>query len=193
VTLTVPCWLRIWAYGVACLWWSGERPPNMYRRERGIDERVAPDEYLYYRWFSNWVDSDRRIHADQMKMPDFSANRSGHGGRSWYVLLPEPNDEQPLARRKLCQGIVCFRASEIPLPCVVEERTYVFAVEHDPLEHNYQHCEICVYHEGSRVAKEGRGLPRSEWKQVKKHFRTAMREVAKVYVGAETTTNQGRD
>ena len=50
-------------------------------------------------------------------------------------------------------GIVQREIATLPREFVYQGDVYTFVLEHDPLEHNYQHCEIRIYRNGNRLTK----------------------------------------
>lgn len=146
----------------------------MFRNGRPVDETISPNEYLYFRWFSDHVGSDGKLNQGNIHCPDQSVNRSANRGRCWYVLLPEPSDDPGRANRKLCMGVVRILASDVPSSCEHGGWEFSFRVEHDPIEHNYHHCEIRLYRNGDRLTKNEAG-------QLKKREKSALKVAKKFY------------
>ena len=134
---------------------------------------VDPNETLYFHWFNDWIEAAGLIRPANIPCPDQSVNRSGLGGRSWYVLIPDPVGKSS----PICKGIVGFSASHIPDPI----GAYSFVVEHDPLLHNYHHCEVRVFKNGDRTQ-----VPDKEYK---KHYRTELAKHARILLLPEISTN----
>jgi hypothetical protein len=140
---------------------------------------VASDERLYVRFNDGELDSSGPTNA-MFKAPDQSLNRSNAGGKYWFTLMPEP-DEKDLPK-KLRMGVVSFAADVIPSEILTEDKSlaYNFRVEHDPMEHNYYHCEVRIYIAGQRLTEEQAdaltGSGKSKLKQVKKKYRDHLRK-----------------
>ncbi|MEQ9588017.1 MAG: hypothetical protein RJS97_08695 [Parvibaculaceae bacterium] len=171
------------------LFWRGdERPPTMYRDGRPVFE-LEPDEQVYIRWFNNHFKGGIPD-PDQVFVPDQSANRVSGGGRCWYVLLPEPqnnpdNPDKPDDARRtrcLCMGILGVQASVAEKTTMQADCQFDFRFEHDPIKHNYYHCELHVYRDGERLTKAmADGLKRQDrttFRAAKKWFRT---EIAQAF------------
>jgi hypothetical protein len=164
----------------------------MYRRDRPTTNDFHDSECLYFRWFNDWLDGEKAIRPDNVPIPNQSVNRSRHGGKCWFVLLPEPAIEGDKscgerARRQLLMGIVQIRMNGLLPPTRLDGKRYSFSVEHDPLDHNYQHCEIRVYQEGLRLTdKKSAGI-----KIVKKYYRVKVAKKAVLVLHPEIATRDG--
>ncbi len=122
-------------------------------------------------------DNPTGITPNQIPTPDQSVNRSGLGGKCWFVLMPEPKEPVELRNRKLCMGILKLLANPMPTPVKNDKAIYTFVLEHDPLPENYQHCEIRVYKDGVRqTTADRKKLKKLIPKNVKKHYRAKMAE-----------------
>lgn len=159
----------------------------MVRHDRPIDHPLESTERVFLRWFSDWFDGDLEFRPAHMLMPGQSSNRSGHRGRSWYVLIADPpSDEIDEAehaynvRRELCKGIISIKANILPMCFTNDGEEFVFRLDHVPLEMNYHHCQIEVIRSGKILQRADLdSLPNSDslaraWKKAKKWFRTQM-------------------
>lgn len=191
----IPAGLRYAIYNFfTTVVWRDQRPRAMYRRNRVAVNDFRASERLYFRWFSNWLDasdSDYEIRPENVPIPNQSVNRSRHGGRCWFVLIREPpldscdeEGERNKARRQLLMGVVRLRRCELPPPTTICGKSYSFAVEHNPSNHNYQHCEIGVYEDGWRL----NGPSSSMKKAVKKYYRVKVAERAVLILHPEIAT-----
>jgi hypothetical protein len=149
----------------------------MLCRGRPADDRFDDNEFVFFRWFNDHLE-DGEIRPANMTTPDQSMNRSRFRGRCWHVLIPDPGTDPERAKRWLCRGVV--RASAAVFAVSIEQGTvlFEFRVEHDPLEHNYGHCELRVYRNGKRLPKDHadklRSTEKKAWKAAEKWFRTEM-------------------
>ena len=163
----------------------------MRRGNRDVANDFEQRENLSFRWFSDWVIDDGRLNPDQIPIPNQSVNRESLGGRCWYVLIPrsrgneaESQRREPI-RRRLCQGIVQITVNGIPSPYVgTDGSTYTFHVNHDPLDDNYHHCEICGLRDGERLHAK------KQTKFVKKHYRTMVADAASLVLKPEIGTGK---
>ena len=151
-----PCALRQLTYSVfKTLIWRDTRPKKMLRGTRSIVNDFVNDERLFFRWYVDWVEHDGKVSRANVPTPDQSVNRSKHGGKSWFVLIPDVcergDSDYSEKMRRLCQGAYTFLVREIPEPTTENGHSYAFRVEHDPEENNYQHCEIRIFRDGYRV------------------------------------------
>jgi len=187
VKLVVPCAIRKWAYAILRRWlWNGDsRPTTMFRRGRGIVP-IALDDILCFRWFNDFVEKDGSLRPANIFIPDQSMNRRrfpGFRGRCWHVLIPNPEDDSERASRNCCTGVVQLRAADVTLETSQNGVLFSFRVDHDPLEHNYGHCELRVYRNGVRLQKlDADGLKYADkvpWTAAKKWFRTEVAKVAR--------------
>lgn len=169
----------------------------MRQDDRLADELVDDSETLYFRWFNDWIGSDQKIEQNHIPMPNQSVNRSGHGGKCWFVLIPDPaeSDEGPnenmRRNRRLCQGIVCLVASRIPTGIEINGRKYTFRVEHDPETYNFQHCEIRIYCDGEHILDK-RQLDKRKHTAAKKHYRASMCDCVRIILRPEVSTGTVR-
>jgi hypothetical protein len=142
----------------------------MYQRGRH-PVAVQDTELLFARWFSDHMDGDGKPRAENLIAPDQSMNRSGLGGRCWYVLVPDPTDEPAKAMKTLCRGIVRVAAPDLSMQMVADGKVFTLRIEPDPLDHNYHHCELHLFRDGQRLsAREVRDLKgddRKSWKAAK--------------------------
>lgn len=83
-------------------------------------------------------------------------------------------------------GIVKITRADVPVDFVEAGRTYRFALEHDPLDHNYQHCEIRVYLDGRKLQKTD--LEKGAGKKAKLHYRTVLARNARILLEPEVAT-----
>lgn len=168
----------------------------MIRNGRPEVQVFEDHEWLYFRWFSDWCGSEHqnpaRISQNHIPIPDQSVNRSGLDGRGWFVLMCEPNEEKQRANRKLCQGILAFKYANLPSPLTFQQSEYTFKCEHDPLEHNYQHCEIRVYRDGARLTGSDWKAVERKLKVVKKYYRQIMADVVERALEAEVGTQSSQ-
>lgn len=170
----------------------------MRRNSRPVRECSLADGEFYFRWYSDWMDNDLAVRSDNLQPPNQSVNCGSWGGRPWYVLIPDPMqpktaaDETARQRRRLCMGIVA--ALTVPDDYVEGSVTYHFALEHDPLEYNYHHCEIRVYRDGQRLSDAD--LSKGPGKKAKKHYRIRLAEHCRIIllpeVGTSATTRRRR-
>lgn len=131
--------------------WGGPRPKSCYRQQRPVANDFDSSEFIYFHLALTDIESGRTLKPAAMPLPDLSVNRSGFAGRSWYVLLPQPDDDWAKTRKRLCKGIVRLRTCDAFCEHMVASKAYSFRVEHDPEEHNYHHCEIRVFEDGVRI------------------------------------------
>lgn len=141
---------------------------------------LSPGESFYWRFYTKELSSEDGPTDAMIKPPDQSVNRSGLGGKPWFALMPEPGviDSEAIAK-KLNMGILTFQATAVPTPFQSDTSTtrFDFVLEHDPLDHNYHHCEIRVYSSGRRFAEAtATKSEKTEWKAAKKYYRTCVRE-----------------
>ena len=166
----IPRLLRILLYLFYSVFlWQGSRPRSCYRRQRAVEPHFGDSEHVFFHLFSNDIQPDGTFGPAAMQLPDFSVNRSGFGGRSWFVLLPQPGDELSRAIKRLFKGIVSIRACDINIDRSEAGKLYTFRVEHAPDEHNFHHCEIRAYGDGSRLTKKA--MSKSTPSIVKKYYR----------------------
>lgn len=139
---------------------------------------VGPDEFLYFRWFRDHVEGNNLPRPDQISVPDQSANRSGLGGRCWYVLIPEMGSSVEAATKRLCMGVLQIRDHDLEYQVVVKDSAFHFKASHDPVDCNYFHCELRVFRNGARLSRDDaeqlRREEKSDFKEGKKWFRTEM-------------------
>lgn len=158
----------------------------MYCRGRPIVPVFEDGERIFFRWYRNDVndtfikhDNPTGITPNQVPIPDQSVNRSGLGGRFWFVLMPERDEPHDLRLRKLCMGVLKLTIDCIPNPTNDDGVNYTFLLERDPLRDNYQHCEIRVYKDGLRqTASDRNQLKKLIPKAVKKYYRAKIAEAA---------------
>lgn len=171
----------------------------MIRAGRPVDQPLDRSETVFLRWYSDWFEDDGEFRPAQMAMPGQSVNRSGHGGRSWFVLIADPPETadhpeafQFKARRQLCMGIISMESSILPLRTgEIDGKHFSFRIDHVPEEHNYQHCQIEMI-DGDTVVTD-----QKNWRKARKWFRT---ELAKEWrkgriaytLRAEVATKQTR-
>jgi len=115
----------------------------MLRAGRPDDQEFAADEELYYR-LDVAYEVGERPSGLSVRKPDFSVNRSKHGGAPEYVLLPDwPN-----------HGIAKFHVKGLPHKIKSEgDRAYSWKPAHAPEEKNYHHSEIHTYKGTVRAIK----------------------------------------
>jgi hypothetical protein len=182
----VPCPLRKAAYCLAVrFYWEGrDRPEQMRADGRPPYQDFEPSEVLSFRWFSTDCEADGSIRRNNLPVPNQSVNRSKHGGRAWHVLIPEPWPDDVRTKRNLCMGIVQMSVAGVPDDYGENGASYQFVVEHDPMNHNYCHCEIRVYKNGRRLTKE----ELKKAKGAKKHYRDGVYKAAKTILRPEVAT-----
>ena len=141
---------------------------------------VASDEFLFFRWFNDHLECNGLPQPAQIKVPDQSANRSGLGGKCWYVLISDLGVSAENAAKNLCMGVFQILARDIEYKVTIKETEFWFVAEHDPVDCNYFHCELRAFRNGARLSgDEARRLSKGEkadFTEGKKWFRT---EVAK--------------
>ena len=109
---------------------------------RPPDNDFSPDEQLYLRLkpesFKQGGISFESIPLDEVRLPDFSVNRSKYSHPE-DVVKPRPT-----------YGIAEFKVKDIPgpLPELPEIPVFSFRVEHLPGEDNYSHSEVWTYKDG---------------------------------------------
>jgi hypothetical protein len=135
----------------------------MYRRDRSVVD-VSDKEVLYIRWFNDHFDEKGRLLPAHLFVPDKSMNRRKFGGRFWHVLIPDPNVDNEKACRTLGMGILCFQASRVTLEDKQGKSQFNFRVEHDPLDHNYWHCELRLHRDGTLLTNSDAKKLRDEEK-----------------------------
>ncbi len=113
------------------------RPPN---------DHFEPDEALFVRFNASYLDEAKAkifgIETFIIYKVDQSTNRSFPDGEPEDVLLPAYSD----------WGIASFNVSEIPPPhTIVTGQRFEFRIRHDPVEDNYYHSVIEVFHSGDPV------------------------------------------
>lgn len=145
----------------------------MWQKARPLIEAFGESEVLFFRWFLNWTLDDQTIRPAHLPSPNQSVNRSGLGGRCWFVLMPDP-ESQSLPH--LCKGIVRIDIRDIP----ASFGDITFRVEHDPTPHNYQHCEIRAFRNGQKLDE----IP----KPAKKFYQTELAKRAKLILASEIKT-----
>lgn len=192
----IPCWIRktLRYMAICTLWRFRDRPGCMFQNGRPTLTHLAPNDEFVFRVFSDWLDGNE-LKRDQIPpCPDFSVNHIKNDGKWWHVLLPDPAPKQPESpeekkrrRRALCTGVVGFRG--IPSRCEFSGIQYRFVVEHDPLEHNYCHCEVRIYENAKRLSRSDIDGLKANGKKIKKHYRNEMFYEAKVILAAEVSTN----
>ena len=159
--------------------WFGDRPRAMRSNGRKFVD-VASDEFLFFRWFNDHLECDGLPQPDQMKVPDQSANRSGLGGRCWYVLISDPGISAKNAAKHLCMGVFQILVRDIEYKVAIKETEFWFVAEHDPVDCNYFHCELRAFRNGVRLsgdkAKQLARGDKTDFTEGKKWFRT---EIAK--------------
>jgi hypothetical protein len=166
----------------------------MYRNSRPVDTVFSGGELLYFRLFSDWVEAGRFAES-QIPCPDQSVNRTQHGARPWYVLIPEPTPNVPESpeelnrrRRTIHMGLVRMQAADVPRDYEERGNTYQFVLEHDPLDHNYHHCEIRIYRNGHRLSKNELRKATA----AKKHYRHEMSLAAKMILSPAIATGKSK-
>ena len=144
----------------------------MFRKKKPVLNSFAPSEKLFIRVFRDQLDSAGHILPPQVAIPDQSVNRSGCDGKFWFVLMPEPHLDAQKNARQLCSGVYAIHEKDIPTPLVIDGAEFTFAVVHDPIDRNYQHCEIRVYRDGKHLSDK------KYVKKVKKYYRTIIANAA---------------
>jgi hypothetical protein len=127
--------------------WFNDRPRAMWQKSRPARPDFADDERLFIRWFSNWMEEGGRPRPAHLATPDQSSIRSGFGGKFWHVLMPEPESK---GLPNLCKGVLEICVRDLPQP----GEGMTVAVVHDPMPHNYGHCEIRAFGGGVRLNKK---------------------------------------
>jgi hypothetical protein len=127
----------------------------MLRNGRPGDPVFASDELLYFRCRLDGTETftaadgtpNRRVRPANIHFPDQSVNRQKYS-RAWYVLLP---NAEAGSKDWICWGIVRVSVSALPpAQQTAGDVHYAFTVEHDPLDDNFGHAELCVYKNGQR-------------------------------------------
>lgn len=154
----------------------------MYRRGRPVDDEFNDNEFVFFRWFNNHLE-DGEIRPVNMTTPDQSMNRSRFGGRCWHVLIPDAGTDPERAKHLVCMGVVRAPAPVFAVSIEQDGVLFEFHVEHDPLDHNYGHCELRVCRNGSRLpraqADKLKSAEKKAWKAAEKWFRTEMRKAVR--------------
>lgn len=166
-------------YRAARLLWLGSSCPKcMLQNGRPADPLFEPDETLFIRWSKSELTDDNEIRPENMRalrLPNQSVNRSKHDGRSWHVLLPNP--EFAKSDAWLCMGVFRVKVADIPASIPRSGVTHEFKVEHDPITLNFQHSELRVYKDGTREQNR-----KKIHETVKKEFRTAFFQAAELVI-----------
>ncbi len=145
------------------------------------------EELVYLRVNSTEIEREPTLalRTAMIKAPDQSVNRANYGGKSWFTLMPEPEDDMATYRgKKLCMGVMAFPVSDIPktVQSIVKanHHTYTFIVEHAPEQHNYYHCEVRIFVGGQRLtdadAKKLRNEEKTPFTMAKKAYRDRLRK-----------------
>jgi hypothetical protein len=185
------CRLRRILYVGCCCKWGGPRPRENYQLGRPISPRFEPSERVAFRFYRNDVGLDGKLKAAAIRPPNQSVNRLGLGGKAWFVLLPAPDCPAENRRKQLCMGVVTIAVNQIPSGCAENKKQYLFSVEHDPLDHNYQHCEIRWYEDGHRIPSKINGKDVKLPTGVKKYYREEIANRAIVYLSARSSSKAG--
>ena len=141
-----------------------ELPKRLIQGNREIDDYFSPEEKLYIRCLSDHVTKNGRVLDQGFRFPNFSCNREKYGELE-DVLFPVYLD----------WGVATYQFRQVPSTLLSgdQKRTFDIRVKHDPLEHNYPHCEVRAFED--RVKLDN--VP----KAVKKQFRQKMSEMASVF------------
>jgi hypothetical protein len=67
--------------------------------------------------------------------------------------VPEPKDSPERAITRVSMGIIRLRAAAATFQVFESEIDFIFRAEHDPLDHNFHHCVLAVYHDGIRLTE----------------------------------------
>ena len=145
-------WLLYWLAAVFA--WRSRRPRDCYQKNRAELIPLPADTRLFFRFFCNNATPSGLPTKAGIPCPDQSVNCLVGGGRPWFLLLPEPGQNRKQNHRGRCSGIVELQRDAFPLAFAIGKINYTARVEHDPKEHNYQHCEIRIYANGVRVQLE---------------------------------------
>lgn len=116
-----------------------ERPERLYRRGRPEVPDFPGDESLYLRYqHKHWIEG--QLDPAGVRFPRTSVNRS---------TLSQPEDALFSESGKYNGlGVVRFIVSSIPSRMTQSQGpSYVFFVQHAPLDDNYSHSEIWSNHE----------------------------------------------
>lgn len=149
------CLHRCLLYWLAAVFaWRGRRPRDCYQNNRTELIPLPADTKLFFRFFCNNATPDGLPTKAAIPCPDQSVNCLVGGGKAWFLLLPEPNQRRKQNHRGRCSGIVELKREEFPMTFPVGDLVYEARVEHDPKDHNYQHCEIRIYENGEHVTRE---------------------------------------
>lgn len=171
-----PCFHRFISYWLAVVFaWRRRRPKHCYRNERPTLNPLPTDTKLYFRFFCNNAAPNGLPTKAGIPCPDQSVNSLVGDGESWFLLLPEPGQNRKQNHRGRCSGIVELDRSVFPIAFHVGKTKYTAEVEHDPKEHNYQHCEIRIYTNGTRVSSNAaKTLDQREYEKLISAYRAVI-------------------
>jgi hypothetical protein len=144
-------------FAVIALWWRF-RPSLCYVRKRETLSSLPADTKLFFRYFCNNANNAGVPVKAGIPCPDQSVNCAIAGGQPWYLLLPEPRQSLRQHHRGRCSGIVELDRRIFPLSFEVGAIKYTAQVEHAPMPHNYQHCEVRIYTQHGRLDLENAKL-----------------------------------
>lgn len=179
------CRRRRIAYGVYRCMWCSSRPKSNRRNGRNAVDQFEVNEIVTFRIYQRDVDTSGHLKSSGMPVPDQSMNRLGIGGAPFFVLLPEPSQTHQKNRKRLCMGIVAVRVKNLPKRTIYNGKSYLFRLEHDPTDHNYHHCELRMYLNGSRVRRSGNLFRGASEKAVKKYYREILADRARLLLHSE--------
>jgi len=165
-----------------CLWLNS-RPRANRRCGRPVVNRFSPGETLWFRFYRDDFDADGTLKPHRMSPPDQSMNRQSLHGRSWFVLLAAPRSSRAKRITQLYMGIVAVSVASLPRAPTHLGGNYEFRVEHAPLDHNYQHCEVRLYQDGNRLLKAN--------KAIKKYYREVLVDRVSICLEAEVSSKAG--
>ena len=148
------CFHRFVLYWTAVIFaWRRRRPERCYRNNRPKLTPLPENTKLFFRFFCNNAAPNGLPTKAGIPCPDQSVNSLVGDGEPWFLLLPEPGQTRKQNHRGRCSGIVELDRTAFPIQILNFGTTvYTADVEHDPQDHNYQHCEIRIYANGSRVS-----------------------------------------
>lgn len=170
----------VYSFAKWFLWFGKTQPSAMRRAGRPSRDVEINVELLFGRILNQFIGEDGKLNPDKFppNIVDLSMNRSGEGGKWWFVIIPDPpkkNDPEFNERnnQRPCYGVFELKASEIPAPYHHNGDIYTFKPIHAPLDHNYQHCEIAVF-KNDAIRLEEHHVKQKSMKKLRSHYRVVM-------------------
>jgi hypothetical protein len=103
----------------------------------------------------------------------------------WFVLIPDPDIPKDRAKKRICMGVVGVRFKDLPTMKQFDGKPFTFQLAHDPLPYNYQHCELRLFQESTRVSEGSPLLKGGAETAIKKYYREILADRARVLLHAE--------